>query len=91
MRADEPPRRIRAVYDENTIGVDQSSAPEIAGIAVEHYLDRWITGIRDVTEEARQVRRMVAAGELEAAARALPEERPYPLPAAVAAIIGASS
>ncbi len=60
----------------------------LAGIAVEHYLDRRITGIRDVTEEARQLRRMVAAGEL-AAARALPAERPYPLPAA--AIIGASS
>jgi hypothetical protein len=35
----------------------------LAGIAVEHYLDRWITGIRDVTEEARQLRRMIAAGE----------------------------
>ncbi|MEU1544208.1 DUF4291 domain-containing protein [Nocardia sp. NPDC005745] len=63
----------------------------LAGLAVEHYLDRWITGIRDVTEEARQLRRTVAAGKLEAATRALPEERPYPLPAAVAAIIGASS
>ncbi|MGK8523130.1 DUF4291 domain-containing protein [Nocardia asteroides] len=63
----------------------------LGGVAVGRYADRWITGIRDVTEEARRLRQMVAAGELEAAARALPDERPYPLPAAVPAVFGASS
>ncbi|MEV6252941.1 DUF4291 domain-containing protein [Nocardia sp. NPDC051929] len=63
----------------------------LGGIAVVHFLDRWITGIRDVTGEARQLRQLLADGKLEAATRALPEERPYPLPAAVAAAIGASS
>ncbi|WP_159837929.1 DUF4291 domain-containing protein [Nocardia sp. CY41] len=63
----------------------------LGGIAVGHYLDRWITGIRDVTGDVRQLWSMVAAGKLDAAARALPEERPYPLPVAVAAAIGASS
>ncbi|MEU2122220.1 DUF4291 domain-containing protein [Nocardia niwae] len=63
----------------------------LGDIAVDHYLDHWITGIRDVTGDVRQLRTMVAAGKLEAAARALPEERPYPLPATVAAAIGASS
>ncbi|WP_063021182.1 DUF4291 domain-containing protein [Nocardia niwae] len=63
----------------------------LGDIAVDHYLDRWITGIRDVTGDVRQLRTMVAAGKLEAAARAIPEERPYPLPATVAAAIGASS
>ncbi|MGW4324853.1 DUF4291 domain-containing protein [Nocardia sp. NPDC004573] len=63
----------------------------LGGIAVGHYLDRWITGIRDVTADVRQLRSMVAAGKLDAAARALPEERPYPLPVPVAAAIGASS
>ncbi|MBF6463915.1 DUF4291 domain-containing protein [Nocardia beijingensis] len=63
----------------------------LGGIAVGHYLDRWITGIRDVTGDVRQLRSMVAAGKLDAATRALPEERPYPLPVPVAAAIGASS
>ncbi|MEU2037678.1 DUF4291 domain-containing protein [Nocardia niwae] len=63
----------------------------LGDIAVDHYLDHWITGIRDVTGDVRQLRTMVAAGKLEAAARALPEARPYPLPATVAAAIGASS
>ncbi|MBF6169582.1 DUF4291 domain-containing protein [Streptomyces gardneri] len=63
----------------------------LGGIAVGHCVDRWITGIRDVTPEVRQLRQMVAAGKLEAAARWLPDERPYPLPAAAAAVVGASS
>ncbi len=63
----------------------------LGGVAVGHYLDGWIIGIRDVTGEARQLRQLVAEGKLEAATRALPEERPYPLPASVAAVIGASA
>lgn len=63
----------------------------LGGVAVEHYVERWITGIRDVTDTAHRIGRLVASGQLAAARTALPVERPYPLPAAVAAIIGASA
>ncbi|CAM4068996.1 DUF4291 domain-containing protein [Nocardia ninae] len=61
----------------------------LGGPAVGLYVDRWITGIRDVTAEARRIKGLVADGKLDAAARALPVERPYPLPAEIARVIGA--
>ncbi|MEU7220517.1 DUF4291 domain-containing protein [Nocardia iowensis] len=61
----------------------------LGGPAVGLYVDRWITGIRDVTEEAQRIGRLVADGKLDAAARALPAERPYPLTAEIAGVIGA--
>ncbi|WP_433656107.1 DUF4291 domain-containing protein [Nocardia sp. CA-128927] len=61
----------------------------LGGPAVGLYVDRWITGIRDVTAQAQQIGRLVADGKLDAAARALPVERPYPLSPEIAAVIGA--
>jgi hypothetical protein len=61
----------------------------LGGAAVDAYVDTWITGIRDVTDEARRIRELVAAGQLDAAAGALPVERPYPMPPEISAVIGA--
>ncbi|RMI29920.1 DUF4291 domain-containing protein [Nocardia stercoris] len=60
----------------------------LSGPAVDRYCDEWITGIEDVTERARTVRGLVAAGDDAGATRLLPVERPYPLPDDIAARIG---
>ncbi|MFI9511350.1 DUF4291 domain-containing protein [Nocardia sp. NPDC052566] len=62
----------------------------LGGPAVDEYVDRWITGIRDVTDAAHRIHELVAAGRLAAAAQAVPVERPYPLPARIATEIGAA-
>ncbi|MFF3286251.1 DUF4291 domain-containing protein [Streptomyces sp. NPDC003023] len=61
----------------------------LSGPAVELYVDEWITGVRDVTALAREVRGTVADGDLGAARALLPPERVYPLPAEVAERVGA--
>ncbi|MEU8761995.1 DUF4291 domain-containing protein [Streptomyces sp. NPDC048659] len=50
----------------------------LAGEASRRYADEWTVGIRDVTPLAREVHALVRAGDLAAAERLLPEERPYP-------------
>jgi hypothetical protein len=62
----------------------------LSGEAVIRYVDEWIVGVTDVTALAHRVRDLVRAGDEAAAAAALAPERPYPLPAGVAAVIGAS-
>ncbi len=57
--------------------------------AVHAYVDDWTLGITDVTALAHEIRELVHARELEAASRLLPDERPYPLPSEIAAVIGA--
>ncbi|MGK5732150.1 DUF4291 domain-containing protein [Streptomyces sp. URMC 124] len=49
----------------------------LAGEAARRYADEWTVSITDVTPLAREVHRLVAAGELDEARRRLPEERPY--------------
>lgn len=49
----------------------------LAGEATERYADDWIVGIEDVTGLAKEVHAYVRAGELDAAASLLPQERPY--------------
>lgn len=63
----------------------------IGGNAVDKYLDEWIVSITDVTDSMHEISRLVAANELDAAQRALPLERAYPLPDEVARVVGASS
>ena len=46
--------------------------------------------ITDVTDRFRKVGRLVAARDLAAASALLPDERPYPLPVAVAARVAAT-
>ncbi|MFD9001646.1 DUF4291 family protein [Streptomyces sp. NPDC059582] len=43
------------------------------------FADEWTVAIRDVTPLAREVRALVSGGDLDSAARLLPEERPYPV------------
>ncbi|KAK2762732.1 hypothetical protein FQN54_000906 [Arachnomyces sp. PD_36] len=63
----------------------------IGGEAVNKYLDQWIVSISDVTDSMHEISRLVASGELDAARKVLPEEKPYPLPEEVARAVGASS
>jgi hypothetical protein len=50
----------------------------LTGEAARRYADEWTVAIRDVTPLAREVHARVRDGELEAAARLLPRELPYP-------------
>ncbi|QNP63360.1 DUF4291 domain-containing protein [Streptomyces genisteinicus] len=50
----------------------------LAGEAARLYADEWTVSITDVTPLAREVHALVRAGDLPAAARLLPVERPYP-------------
>ncbi|MCS0638620.1 DUF4291 domain-containing protein [Streptomyces sp. LP05-1] len=52
----------------------------LAGEAAGRYADEWTVAIRDVTPLAREIHEHVRAGDLETAARLLPEEPPYPVP-----------
>jgi hypothetical protein len=61
----------------------------LTGEAVARYVDEWTVGLTDVTGLAHRVRDLVRAGDEAAAVAALPPERPYPLPAEVAAVVGA--
>ncbi|GHJ44063.1 hypothetical protein Cs7R123_14050 [Catellatospora sp. TT07R-123] len=51
----------------------------LSGEAVRRYVDEWTLGIEDVTARCREIRALVAAGDLAGAAARLPVERPYPL------------
>ncbi|MGC3002452.1 DUF4291 domain-containing protein [Streptomyces sp. G35A] len=50
----------------------------LSGEAVERYADDWTVSIRDVTPLAHEIHGLVSSGDLDAATRLLPEERPYP-------------
>ena len=62
----------------------------ISGPAVDDYCDSWITGIDDATTLAHDVHALIREQKYDAAHELLPPERPYPLPAGLAASIGAS-
>lgn len=51
----------------------------LSGEAAARYADEWTVGIEDVTPLAKEIHARVRAGELERAARLLPQERTYPL------------
>ncbi len=63
----------------------------LSGKAVSHYVDEWITGIRDVTHTAQEIHRLVTDGDLDTAKDALPAEHFYPLPDPIRTRIGGSS
>ncbi|MDW6057706.1 DUF4291 domain-containing protein [Streptomyces sp. FXJ1.4098] len=50
----------------------------LSGEAARRYADEWTVAITDVTPLAHEVHALVRRDELDAAARLLPEERPYP-------------
>ncbi|MFG2634256.1 DUF4291 domain-containing protein [Streptomyces sp. NPDC048362] len=49
----------------------------LAGEAARRYADEWTVAIRDVTPLVHEIHALVAAGDLDSAARLLPPERPY--------------
>ncbi|MFG2127975.1 DUF4291 domain-containing protein [Streptomyces sp. NPDC048751] len=51
----------------------------LSGEAVRRYADEWTVGITDVTPLARAIHAHVDNGDLDAATRLLPQERPYPV------------
>ncbi|WP_156724066.1 DUF4291 domain-containing protein [Streptomyces apocyni] len=61
----------------------------LAGEAARKFADEWTVSITDVTGTAHAVHGLVRDGELEAAARLLPEEREYPAGEALLAHLGA--
>ncbi|MFF5127096.1 DUF4291 domain-containing protein [Streptomyces syringium] len=50
----------------------------LSGEAARRYADEWTVSITDVTPLAHEVHALVRGGDLEAASRLLPGERPYP-------------
>jgi hypothetical protein len=62
----------------------------LGGEAVDLYIDQWIQGIEDVTPLAREIAGLVKSGDLAAASRLVPEERPLELSAEAAAAVEAS-
>ncbi|WP_329335365.1 DUF4291 domain-containing protein [Streptomyces sp. NBC_00663] len=51
----------------------------LSGEAARRYADEWTVAIRDVTPLAHEIHALVQRGDLDAATRLLPQERPYPL------------
>ncbi|MFI9628686.1 DUF4291 domain-containing protein [Streptomyces sp. NPDC052042] len=50
----------------------------LSGEAVRRYADEWVVSVNDVTPLAHEIHALVKSGDLDSAARLLPEERPYP-------------
>ncbi|MFI0731226.1 DUF4291 domain-containing protein [Streptomyces sp. NPDC021225] len=50
----------------------------LSGEAARRYADEWTVSITDVTALAHEIHALVRRDELDAAAKLLPEERPYP-------------
>lgn len=61
----------------------------LSGSAVSAYIDEWIVGIDDVTEQAHHLHGLLRS-DPDAVAAVLPPEIPYPLPDEVAQVIGAT-
>lgn len=62
----------------------------LSGEAVDHYVDKWLVSLTDVTPLAHEIHGLVTAGDEDKARDLLPAERAYPLPAPVAAIVTAT-
>ncbi|MEU8148617.1 DUF4291 domain-containing protein [Nonomuraea sp. NPDC048901] len=51
----------------------------LSGEAVRRYADEWTVAIRDMTPLAHEIHALVSGGDLDSAARLLPQERSYPV------------
>jgi hypothetical protein len=63
----------------------------LRGDAVHKYVDEWIVGIRDITEECARIKRMVDEGDEEGAYAALPWEEAYELDRGLSERLGVSN
>jgi len=87
---------VRVQWDpEKTVTLDplpwRSIQIGLGGAAARDYATTWVRGITDVTATAHAVHAAVRAGDLATAAGLCPAERPYPLPAAAARAVGATT
>jgi hypothetical protein len=57
----------------------------LKGVALDKYVDQWIVDLRDITEKVHNLKDQTPENRLD-----LPVEAPYPLPASIAATIGAA-
>jgi hypothetical protein len=92
--ADQERRPVRVQWDpERDVALRRleyrSIQVGLGGEAVHRYVDEWITAIEDATPLAREIAGLVKAGDLAAASRLLPEERPLKVSAAAASAVGA--
>ncbi|MFI6601901.1 DUF4291 family protein [Nonomuraea sp. NPDC050536] len=51
----------------------------LSGEAVRRYADEWTVAIRDIAPLAHEIHALVSGGDLDSAARLLPQERAYPV------------
>ncbi|MGB3444427.1 MAG: DUF4291 domain-containing protein [Actinophytocola sp.] len=61
----------------------------LSGQAVHRYVDEWLVRLTDMTPLVREIHERVLAGDEDSARALLPAEEEYPLPAEVAARVGA--
>lgn len=62
----------------------------LSGEAVDRYVDDWTVAITDITPTVHRIHDLVQAGDETDAETLLPVERPYPLPPAIASVLGAT-
>ncbi|NIG55734.1 DUF4291 domain-containing protein [Chitinophaga sp. Cy-1792] len=55
----------------------------LSGIAVEHYVNDWVVSITDISDYSRDLHQLIRSGKKEEATAKLPQERIYPLDAAL--------
>jgi hypothetical protein len=60
----------------------------IGRAAVERFNTEWIAGLEDVTPKVRKMAKLLTEGRADHAKRLLPDERPYPVDAAVGRRLG---
>ncbi|MFI2203194.1 DUF4291 domain-containing protein [Streptomyces sp. NPDC020192] len=51
----------------------------LSGEGAQRYADQWTVAIRDVTPLAHEIQALVNGGDMDSAARLLPQEHPYPV------------
>ncbi len=86
---------VRIQWDpERTVALarlpDRTIQIGLAGVATERYAREWVRRIDEVTGLAHEVEALVGQGRETEAIAALPNEKPYPLPADLARAIGCS-
>lgn len=61
----------------------------LKGEAVEKYVTEWIVKIQDITEDCKEIHRLIKIGKTDEAKKAVSLERIYPLPESIVRKIGA--
>ena len=63
----------------------------LSGIAVEKYINEWITDIEDITPHCKQIHQLITNRKVDEANALLPVEKYYPIPDQIAQNIDATS